>query len=133
MSGKIKQTLVKTLIYLFENFLDHYDLLTYLIPIICLKKYCTMHIKWDFSSISTEVIVQLMAVTDMSWCHLNVLRVFVTRAEFPNSVPITVNRPSNTKLRLQVKQARLPTKMAVALGLHVYYNAFSVTRMNLRS
>ena len=34
---------------------------------------------------------------------------------------------SNTKLRPQVKQARLPTKMAVAMGLHCYYNGFSVT------
>ena len=30
---------------------------------------------------------------------------------------------NNTKLRSQVKQARLPTKMAIALGLHIYYQA----------
>ena len=43
--------------------------------------------------------------------------------------------PSNTKLRpqAQVKQASLPTKMVVPLELQVYYNEFSVTRMNLRS
>ena len=33
-----------------------------------------------------------------------------------------VNRPSNTKLRPQEKQARASKKMAVALGLHIYYN-----------
>ena len=39
-----------------------------------------------------------------------------------NSVPVIVNRTSNTKLRPQVKQARLPTKWPV----HIYYKAFSV-------
>ena len=43
------------------------------------------------------------------------------KAEFPNSVPVIVNRHSNTKLRLT-------TKMAVTMGLHIYYNTFSVTK-----
>ena len=51
-----------------------------------------------------------------------------TLAEFSNSVPVIVNRPSNTKLRLQVKQAWLPTKIAVAMGLRlVLLGRFTIT------
>ena len=50
---------------------------------------------------------------------------FMLKAKFPELEILNVNRPSNTKLRLQVKQARaLPTKMAVAMGLHIYYNVY---------
>ena len=48
-------------------------------------------------------------------------------SQVPELEILNVNRPSNTKLRLQVKQARLPIKMTVAMGLHIYYNEFSVT------
>ena len=55
----------------------------------------------------------------------------ITHYDF-SKVPVIVNRPSNTKLRSQVKQARLPTKMAVAMqwGLHtrlVLLGRFTIT------
>ena len=58
--------------------------------------------------------------------HANENKTLLTLAlvQFPNSVPVIVNLSRNTKLRPQMKQACLPTKMTVAMGLHIYYNGF---------
>ena len=54
-----------------------------------------------------------------TFVHLETCQFSKTLAEFPNTVPVIVNRSSNTKLRPQVKQARLPTKMEVTMGLYI--------------
>ena len=77
---------------------------------VCIYSTCTYFFKvWQ---IIFKVFVLQVHV------HINFLNFL---AEFPNSVSVRVNRFSKTKLRRQVKQARLPTKMAVALGLYIYY------------
>ena len=40
----------------------------------------------------------------------------------PDLENLTANRPTNTKIRPQVKQARAAKKIAVVLGLYVYNN-----------
>ena len=56
------------------------------------------------------------------------------KIEYFSTVPELRSRYSKceryTKLRPQVKQACMQTKMAIALELHINYNVFSSTRMN---
>ena len=49
------------------------------------------------------------------------------KAEFPNSVPVIVN--VNVTLNFGGRWSKLvqPTKIAVAVGLLIYYNGFSIT------
>ena len=50
--------------------------------------------------------------------------------KFPISVPVYSKLERYTKLRRQVKQARLPKWPLHWMGLHIHYNGFSSTRMN---
>ena len=52
-----------------------------------------------------------------SWKTASIKLLFaLSLAEFPNSIVVNVNRPSNTKLRRQVKQARPANKNARCTG-----------------
>ena len=77
------------------------------------------------NSTSASVYSLQPQLCNVSWYPYVVTEFLV---QFPNCSRYSKSPYSNTKLRPQVKQARLPTKMAVAMGLDIYYNKFSVTR-----